>query len=125
MNPDPPKREYDISEAPFEVSEQTPAQPGAGKDAQTEGDEEKRRQDGALASTFDPALAKGGKSDEEIDKQKHDAALAAAGAAVAAAVVVEHEINEHPHNAGPTTHHEAPPDHDALHDALHGEADSH
>jgi len=107
MSPEPPKREYDIVEASFEVSE---------PDAPATDDEEKRRQDAALASTFDPALAKSGKTDEEIDKQKHDEALLVGGAAIVGAVIVAHELHEHQHDGDTTPQHDMSDSHDGHHD---------
>lgn len=118
MNPNPPgdapKREYDVAESPFEVVEQAGAQTGAVVEGQAEDEEAKRRQEAALASTYDPMLAKSGKTDEEIDKQKHDEALLIGGAAIVTAVIVAHELDaRHHQNAD-----DAGPQHDG-HEAHH------
>jgi hypothetical protein len=123
MNRDPssgdaPKREYDVAEAPFEVTEQIAVQSGAVVEGEADDEEAKRRQDAALASTFDPALAKSGKTGEEIDKQKHDEALLVGGAAIVTAVIVAHELGEQHQNADdPAPHHDG---HDAHHDGHDG-----
>jgi hypothetical protein len=110
---DAPQREYEVAEASFDITEQAAAQPGAVIEGQADEDG-KRRNDAALASTYDPALAKSGKTDEEIDKQKHDEALAIGGAAIVAAVVIAHELDaQHHHDADL-------PQHDSL-DAQHND----
>ena len=123
MNRDPssgdaPKREYDVAEAPFEVTEQTAAQAGAVVEGEADDEEAKRRQEAALSSTFDPALAKSGKTDEEIDKHKHDEALLVGGAAIVTAVIVAHELGEHHHPSADdaTPHHDGHDAHDGGHD---------
>ncbi|MEJ0061259.1 MAG: hypothetical protein WDM79_17580 [Terricaulis sp.] len=50
-------------------------------------DEEDAR-NAALVSTFDPALAKDGKSDAEIMEEQHDAELAIAGVAIVAGIAI-------------------------------------
>lgn len=53
-----------------------------------EDEESKRARDAALASTFDPALAHNGKTDEEMIEQRQDEARALGDIAIAAAIVI-------------------------------------
>ena len=59
-----------------------------------EDEESKRARDAALASTFDPALAHNGKTDEEIIEERNDETRALLDAAIVvgiAVAVAEHE----------------------------------
>lgn len=53
-----------------------------------EDEESKRARDAALASTFDPALAHNGKTDEELIEERQDEACALGDIAIAAAIVI-------------------------------------
>ena len=108
MNPAPPgdtpQREYEVAESPFDIAEQSAAPSGSVIEGQAD-EYTKRRNDAALASTYDPALAKSGKTDEEIDKQKHDEALAIGGTAIVTAAVIAHELDvQHHHDADAAQH---------------------
>jgi hypothetical protein len=111
-----PKSAYEVSEAPFEVSEHTGPQADAVVEGEADNEEITRRQEAILASTYDQSLAKSGKSDEEIDKQNHDQALLAAGAAIVTGVIAAHQA------AG---HHQGEDDSASPPDAHHGEGGDH
>lgn len=53
-----------------------------------EDEDSKRARDAALASTFDPALAHNGKTDEEMIEERQDEARALGDLAIAAAIVI-------------------------------------
>ena len=53
-----------------------------------EDEESKRARDAALASTFDPALAHNGKTDEEMIEERQDDARLLGDVAIAAAIVI-------------------------------------
>jgi len=56
--------------------------------AAEEDEESKRARNAALASTFDPALAHNGKTDEEMIEERQDEARALGDIAIAAAIVI-------------------------------------
>jgi hypothetical protein len=122
MSADPPgeapKSVYEVAEAAFDIAEQAGIQAAAVVEGEAEGEELKRQRDAALASTYDSSLAKSGKTDEEIDKQKHDEALLVGGAAIVTAVMVAHELDaQHHHGEDISLHHDA-------HHVHHGGDDS-
>ena len=88
--PEPPEK-FDMS---VEPAPKTPV-----IDAEPADDEEKRRQDTAAASTYDPAHTHDGKTDEELIEERHDAELAIAGAAIVGGIIVAHELSEAEHEA--------------------------
>lgn len=53
-----------------------------------EDDDSKRARDAALASTFDPALAHHGKTDEELIEERQDASRALGDAVIVAGVAI-------------------------------------
>lgn len=53
-----------------------------------EDEESKRSRDAALASTFDPALAHNGKTDEELVEERQDETRMLGDIAIAAAIVI-------------------------------------
>jgi hypothetical protein len=59
-----------------------------------EDEESKRDREAALASTFDPALAHHGKTDEELIEERQDEARMLGDAAIATAIVIAAAENE-------------------------------
>jgi hypothetical protein len=59
-----------------------------------EDEDSKREREAALASTFDPALAHHGKTDEELIEERKDDARMLGDAAIAAAIVIAVAENE-------------------------------
>jgi len=111
-----PKSAYEVSEAPFEVSEHTGPQAEAVVEGEAEDEEITRQQEATLASTYDQSLAQSGKSDEEIDKQRHDQALLVAGAVIVTGVIAAHQAGGHHQDEGdsatpPDAHHAEGGDH--------------
>lgn len=88
--PEPPEK-FDMSVEPAPKTKVIDAEPAD--------DEEKRRQDAAAASTYDPAHTHDGKTDEELIEERHDAELAVAGATIVGGIIIAHELNEAEHNA--------------------------
>jgi hypothetical protein len=89
-----------------------PAPPDAVLDAE-EDEEAKRKRDAELASTFDPALAHHGKTEEEMIEQRQDEARLLLDAAIAAGIVfavAEQADNE---DAEVDVEEAAPPDEDS------------
>ncbi|MFN3464743.1 MAG: hypothetical protein ACK4X1_11780 [Terricaulis sp.] len=59
-----------------------------------EDEESKRARDAALASTYDPALAHSGKTDEEMIEERNDATRALLDAAIVVGIAVAVADNE-------------------------------
>lgn len=111
MSADEPPEKFDVSVEPAPQSKVIAAEPAD--------DEEKRRQDAALASTYDPDHTKDGKTDEELIEELHAADLLAVDVALAAGVVIAvHEAHTHGHGHGHD--HEQGHNH---HDHHHGDND--
>lgn len=78
--PTPPEHpKFDVAVEPAPHTEVVEAE---------EDEESKRARDAALASTFDPALAHNGKTDEEMLEERQDEARALGDLAIAAAIVI-------------------------------------
>lgn len=78
--PKPPEHpQFDVSVEPAPRTEVVEAE---------EDEESKRARDAALASTFDPALAHNGKTDEELIEERQDEARMLGDVAIAAAIVI-------------------------------------
>lgn len=75
--PEPPQ--FDVSVEPAPRTEVVEAE---------EDEDSKRARDAALASTFDPALAHNGKTDEELIEERQDEARMLGDVAIAAAIVI-------------------------------------
>ncbi len=88
-NPSPPENaKFDVAVEPAPRRDVLEAE---------EDDEAKRERDAALASTFDPAFAHHGKTDEELIEERQDEARLLGDAAIAAAIVIavaEHESSD-------------------------------
>ena len=78
--PTPPEHpKFDVAVEPAPRTEVVEAE---------EDEESKRARDAALASTFDPALAHNGKTDEELIEERQDEARLLGDVAIAAAIVI-------------------------------------
>lgn len=92
MSPDEPAEKFDVAVEPAPKTPVIAAEPAD--------EEKKRRQDAALASTYDPAHTHDGKTDEELIEERHDADLLAIDAAIVVGIAIAaHEAHEHDHDA--------------------------
>ena len=90
MSASEPPEKFDMS---VEPAPKTPV-----IDAEPADAEEKRKQEAAVASTYDQALAHDGKTDEELLEERHDAELAVAGAAIVGGIMIAHALHEAEHH---------------------------
>lgn len=85
-NPAPPEHpKFEVAVEPAPLSEVVEAE---------EDEESKRARDAALASTFDPALAHSGKTDEEMIEERNDETRALLDAAIVVGIAVAVAENE-------------------------------
>lgn len=98
----------------FEVSVENAPKAGTPVvEGQAENDEERRKLDAALASTYDPTRTHDGKTDEEMLEEREVEARFVADAVIVTGVIVAHEI---------AVHHE--PDGDEAAPVVHDHGDS-
>lgn len=74
--------------------------------------ESKRQRDAALASTFDPALAHSGKTDEELIKERQDEARMVLDTAIAVGIVIAVTDDERSDDIDVEIVEDAPPEDD-------------
>lgn len=85
-NPTPPEHpKFEVAVEPAPRSEVVVAE---------EDEDSKRARDAALASTFDPALAHNGKTDEEMIEERNDETRALLDAAIVVGIAVAAAENE-------------------------------
>jgi hypothetical protein len=110
MSADPPAapREFDVS------VENAPKAGTQVVEGQAENEDEKRKLDAALASTYDPARTHDGKTDEELIEERDHEARLIVDVAIVTGVIVAHEAAVHHEHSRD----EAAP---AVHD--HGDSD--